>query len=228
MSRYSVTAASRNAVHLQAIDAAAYTVASGLAGATAYFSIHGMVTLFPDMPGAVTVLAIAMEAGKVVTAAVLGNRWPTSPWLWRIILMALIAGLALVNAAGVASQLVAAHVGERGRVQSTLAGQDESLATQIATHAVADLDRRLSQIDTAIEEAARRGRTKAALTAIEGQRKARAALVDERKREADALTALQTERAGVAAKGGKLTWNLRPSAMWPSLSALPTPTVKRP
>src|SRR5262252_8444563 len=72
---------------------------------------------------------------------------------------------------------------------------------EVAAHNVADLDRRLGQIDTAIEEAAKRGRTSTALAAIEGQRKARTGLVDERKREAGTLAALQAERAGVAAKG---------------------------
>jgi hypothetical protein len=48
----------------------------------------------------------------------------------------------------------------------------------VAAHTVADLDRRLGQIDTAIEEAAKRVKTNAALSAIEGQRKARASLVD--------------------------------------------------
>jgi hypothetical protein len=42
---------------------------------------------------------------------------------------------------------------------------------EIATHNVADLDRRLGHIDTAIEEAAN-----TALSAMEGQRRARAAL----------------------------------------------------
>jgi hypothetical protein len=73
----------------------------------------------------------------------------------------------------------------------------------VAPHNVADLDRRLGQIDTVMEEAAERGKTSAALSAIEGQRKARAGLVDERKREAGALAALQAERATVARRAGK-------------------------
>jgi hypothetical protein len=47
---------------------------------------------------------------------------------------------------------------------------------------VADLDRRLAQIDRAIEEAAKRGKTNTALSAMEGQRRARARLMDERNR----------------------------------------------
>jgi hypothetical protein len=44
------------------------------------------------------------------------------------------------------------------------------------------LDRRPNQIDTAMEQVAKRGRTNAALSAIEGERKARASLADERNR----------------------------------------------
>jgi hypothetical protein len=129
-----------------------------------------------------------------------------------VVLVALVAGLAVINAAGVYAQLVAAHVGDRGAAQSAVEIQDASLAARIevAAHNVADLDRRLGQIDSAIEEAARRGKTNAALAAIEGQRKARAGLVDERKREAGTLAALQTERAGVAAKGRQMETEAAP------------------
>jgi len=70
----------------------------------------------------------------------------------------------------------------------------------VAAHSVADLDRRLGQIDTAVEEAARRGKSNTALSAIEGQRRARASLADERNEAAGTLAALKIERATVAAK----------------------------
>jgi hypothetical protein len=90
--------------------------------------------------------------------------------------------------------------------------RDAALAAKIevAAHNVADLDRRLNQVDITIEEAAGRGKTNAALSAIEGQRKARAGLVDERKREAGALAALQVERASVAAKGRQIETEAAP------------------
>jgi hypothetical protein len=59
----------------------------------------------------------------------------------------------------------------------------------------------VSQIESATEEAARRGKTNAALSAMEGQRRARTGLMDEHGREAGTLVALQAERATVAAKG---------------------------
>jgi hypothetical protein len=76
----------------------------------------------------------------------------------------------VINAVGVYAQLVAAHVSERGAAASALemqaGGIDAKLESQV--HVVADLDRRRSQIDTTIEEATRRGRTKAAIHEIDG------------------------------------------------------------
>jgi hypothetical protein len=75
----------------------------------------------------------------------------------------------------------------------------------VASHAVADLDARVAQIDSAIAEAIRRGRTNAALAAMEGQRRTRAGFVDdERNREAGSLAGLKAERASVAARGGQV------------------------
>ena len=68
----------------------------------------------------------------------------------------------------------------------------------------------MRQIDLAIEEAAKRGRTNAALSAIEGQRRARVGLVEERKREAGTLAALKAERASVAAEGRQLETEAAP------------------
>jgi hypothetical protein len=122
-------------------------------------------------------------------------------------LIALVAGLALINATGVYAQLVAPHVGERGAAQSAIETQTATLAARIDVqhHTVDDLDRRVRQIDSAIEEAAKRGKTNTALSAIEGQRRARAALVDERKR-----VALQAERATVAARGRQIETEAAP------------------
>ncbi len=98
----------------------------------------------------------------------------TAP-VWRLTLAVLVAGLAVINATGVYAQLVAAPVGERGQATSAIEMEDAALAArvEVAAHTVADLDRRLGQIDSTIEEAAKRGRTTTALTAIEAARKTR-------------------------------------------------------
>ena len=62
-----------------------------------------------------------------------------------------------------------------------------------------------------LEEAAKRGKTNAALSAMEGQRRTRAGLVGERNREAGTLlAALKAERASVAAKGRQIETEAAP------------------
>ncbi len=195
-----------------AADVVAYVAAVALAGAAAWFSIRGMVVLFPGSPLSVVGMAVAMESAKLVTTGWLARRWRATAWVWRGVLVVLVVGLALINAAGVYAQLVSAHVGDRGAATSAIETQDAALAARISVqqHNVADLDRRLGQIDTVIEEAAKRGKTNAALSAMEGQRRARAGLVDERKREAGTLAALQAERASLAARGRQIETEAAP------------------
>src|SRR5215467_4381102 len=88
------------------IDVAAYTAAVVLAGAAAFFSIKGMVVLFPGAPLAVVGMAVVIEGAKLVTAGGLARRWRVTAWCWRLALIALVAGLAVINATGVYAQLV--------------------------------------------------------------------------------------------------------------------------
>jgi hypothetical protein len=114
-----------------------------------------------------------------------------------------VLGLAVINAGGTYSQLVSAHVGERAAATAAVEIRDAEIAARIEAtqHVVADLDARVDQIDAAIAEATRRGRTTGAMSIMEAQRRARAGLVEERNREAGTLAALKAERASLAAKG---------------------------
>jgi hypothetical protein len=207
-----VTAPSVTAPSVTVSDSLAYAAAIALAGCAAWFSIKGMVVLFPGTPVAVVALAVAMETAKLVTAGWLASRWRATARVWRLVLVTLVAGLAVINATGVYAQLVSAHVGERGAVAAAIETQDAELAgrIEVEAHTVADLDARVSQIDAAIAEATRRGRTNAALAAMEAQRRTRAGLVDERNREAGSLAALKAERAAVAAEGRQVETEAAP------------------
>jgi hypothetical protein len=119
--------------------------AIALAGAAAWFSIRGMVALFPGSPPSVVGMACAMESAKLVAAGWLVRQWRATAWVWRLVLVALVSGLAVINASGVYAQLVAAHLGERGAAVARIETLDAVLVARIevAAHTVADLDRRL-------------------------------------------------------------------------------------
>jgi hypothetical protein len=90
----------------------------------------------------------------------------------------------------------AAHVGERGAVQSAIGMQDAALA------ALADLDQR--QIEPTIEEVAKCGRTDTALSAIDGQREVSQVLAGERQWKASTLADLIPERATLGGDGRQI------------------------
>jgi hypothetical protein len=188
------------------VNALAYVVAIALAGIAAYFSIRGMIVLFPGAPAAIVVMGVAMEAAKLVTVAFLAHQWRLLGGLSRAVLVTLVAGLAAINAAGVYSQLVAAHFGDRIAATSAVEAEASALAarTEVQMQTVADLDRRVGQIDAAIAEMVKRGRTAGALEAIGAQRKLREALVSQRRHEAETLASLKSEAGAVAAKSRQI------------------------
>jgi len=79
-----------------------------------------------------------------------------------------------------------------------------AMRDEVAAHSAADLDRRLGQIDSTIDEAAKRGQTTKALTAIEALRKTRGVLAAQRQREGKVLADLKAERAALGAKGRQI------------------------
>jgi hypothetical protein len=188
------------------VNVLAYVVAVALAGIAAYFSIRGMIVLFPGAPAAIVVMGVAMEAAKLVTVAFLAHQWRLLGGLSRAVLVTLVACLAAINAAGVYSQLVAAHFGDRIAATSAVETEASALAakTEVQTQTVADLDRRVGLIDAAVAEMVKRGRTAGALEAIGAQRKLREALVSQRRHEAETLAALKSEAGAVAAKSRQI------------------------
>jgi hypothetical protein len=181
-------------------------VAVALAGVAAYFSIRGMIVIFPGAPTAIIVMGIAMEAAKLVTVAFLAHEWRLLGRLSRAVLVASVAGLAVINAACVYSQLVAAHFGDQISTTSAVETEASALAAKIEvqTQTVADLDRRIGQIDVAIGEMFRRGRIAGALEAIGAQRTLREALVSQRRHEAETLAAFKSEAGAIAAKSRRI------------------------
>src|SRR5215831_19530402 len=82
---------------------------------------------------------------------------------------------------------------------SVLAGRAADIDARISVQAsvAADLDRRIAQIDSAVEKATDRGRTVVAMKLADEQRKARGDLAGQRIREAKTLADLKVEKANI-------------------------------
>lgn len=180
--------------------AVALVAALALATVAAYFSVSGMAEIFPGAPIAVMVLAATMEAGKLVIAGWLAAHWCRVEWKMRAVMVTLVAGLALINAAGVFGKLVEAHVGVAAASRSTVTERIEALDARVTAQsaAVADLDGRIAQIDRAVDESTRRGRVTRAINIATQQRVTRDGLDAQRQSATTTLVGLQAQRAALA------------------------------
>jgi hypothetical protein len=175
----------------------ALVAALALATVAAYFSVTGMAEIFPGAPVAVMVLAATMEAGKLVIAGWLAAHWRRVGWKMRSVMVGLVAGLALINAAGVFGRLVEAHVSVAAAARSSVAERIEALDARVTAQSatLADLDNRVAQIDRAVDESTRRGWVTRAINIATQQRVTRDGLDAQRQAATAALIGLQTQRA---------------------------------
>ena len=182
----------------------ATTVAAlALAAVSAGFSITGMTSIFVGSFWPVVGMGVALELGKLSAVAWLGRAGcerrghPARPL--KAAIVTLIAVLMGLNAVGAYGFLARAHIEHAVASDVTAAGRAADIDARISGQAsvVADLDRRIAQIDTAVEKATDRGRTAVAMKLADEQRKARADLAGQRIREAKTLADLKVEKAGI-------------------------------
>jgi hypothetical protein len=162
-----------------------------------------MVVLFPGAPTDARIMGIAMECAKVVIAGWLGGHSNAISRLNRIVLFVILLGLMTINALGLYSQLVAAHVGHHGEIAAANEASDARVAAQIELQEglLADVKERLAQLDQTVTGAAAKGKANTANNIRQDQKKDRAKLADEREAAAKELARLKTARAQGKASG---------------------------
>jgi len=175
-----------------------FTAALALATCSAYFSIVGLTAIFAGAYWPVVGMGVALEIGKLSAVAWLGSNRNSASAL-KIALVALVAVLMGLNAIGIYGYLSRAHIAHALAGDLAVAGRAADVEARLVVQGgvVADLDHRIAQIDMAVEEAARRGRSVSAMSLAADQHRNRAGLVAVRQREATALAALQVEKSGI-------------------------------
>jgi hypothetical protein len=86
-----------------------------------------------------------MECAKLLRAGRLAAAWRHVLWVFRGVLMLLIAGLAVITSVGTFSQLTAAHVGNRAvsAALRAMEGTDLDARIEVAAAKVAEDNRHL-------------------------------------------------------------------------------------
>jgi hypothetical protein len=175
-------------------------------------------------------MGAALEAGKLVAAAWLTEHWHSAPPLLRLVLVTMIGVLMALNAVGVFGFLTRAHLDHMAARDLALADRtaDTEARLAIQNRTVADLDRRIAQIDAAIEESTRLGRPVGAMTISDQKRRDRADIVAARQREAQALAGLQIEKAKIDAQRRRAEADVGPVRYLAELIGTPATDLERP
>jgi hypothetical protein len=196
--------------HGGSVTVCTMVAALALATVSAGFSITGMTAVFVGATVPVIAMGIALELGKLSAVACLGRRYGSAPL--RAALIILITVLMGMNAIGAYGFLAKAHIGHQVEGDVLAAGRsaDADARISVQTGVLADLDRRIAQIDSAVEKATSKGRTGSAMALADQQRKTRADLVAERTGQARALASLQVEKASIEGERRKVEADLRP------------------
>jgi len=204
--------ASQRAAEHHRIDRLTFLAALAMATVSAGFSIYGFTSIFVGAFWSVIGMGVALELGKLRAVTWIGRNGSASTWGLTGALTVLVLVLMGLNVVGAFGFLAKAHIGHQVDGDVAVAGRGADIEARLSMQAgvVADLDRRIAQIDKAIEAATQRGRTSAAMKLAEDQRRTRAELVAQRTNEAKALATLQVEKAAVDGERRKVEADLGP------------------
>jgi hypothetical protein len=135
-----------------------------------------------------------------------------------------------LNAIGVFGFLTRAHLEHMIAVDLALADTTADIDARLAIQGqtVTDLDRRIAQIDSAIEQSTRLGRPVSAMTIADQKRRDRADIVAERQHQAQALASLQIEKAKIDAQRRRAEADVGPLRYLAELAGAPATDLERP
>jgi hypothetical protein len=181
------------------VTVATLASALALAAVSGGFSIYGMTSIFVGAFYPVIGMGVAIELGKLSAVAWLGHRRGSASFALKTALTILVAILMALNAVGCFGYLSKAHIASALAGDLAVTGRIADADARVSMQAgiVADLDRRIAQIDTAIDKATEKGRSASAMKLADEQRRNRTDLAAERVREGKVLAGLQVEKTSV-------------------------------
>jgi hypothetical protein len=212
-----------------ALDWMARLIAVGVACITAYFSIHGLLTLFPGDEIGVTVFGIGVEALKVGGVMYLSKHASTIWWLWRWLAIVAIIIAAGLNSASVYAKFASLHSRSPAAAAATREASAAELDARIEQHqrTVNDLTRRAAVIDDTMDNVNKKANAKGATKTLNGVRPERAGLSTEMATASSELARLKAQRGRVTAADHQASAEELPLLLMANLTGTDIATVLR-
>jgi hypothetical protein len=190
-------------------------VALSLSVIAAYYSIAGLTAIFAAAVIPIIVMGSILEIGKVVVTLWLHEYWSRCRWLMKAYLVPAVAVLMLITSMGIFGFLSKAHTDQglvSGDVQAKISIYDEKIKTERDN---IDANRKaLKQLDEAVDQVMGRSTTETgaerAVQIRRSQQAERGRLLKEVEQSQKRITALNEERAPIAAEVRKVEAEVGP------------------
>lgn len=190
-------------------------VALSLSIIAAYYSIAGLAAIFAAAVIPIMIMGSILEVAKVVVTIWLHEYWSRARWLMKLYLVPAVMMLMLITSMGIFGFLSKAHSDQSlvsGDVLAKIAIYDEKIKTEKENINVSR--KSLTQMDEAVDQVmGRSSDTKGADKAVavrRGQQKERQRLLAEIAESQKRITALNQDRAPIAAEVRKVEAEVGP------------------
>ena len=181
----------------------------------AYYSIMGLTAIFAAATIPVIIMGASLELGKIVATVWLHNNWQRASWLFKTYLIPAVFFLMMLTSMGIYGFLSKAHSDQSlvsGDVTAKIAIYDEKIKIEREN---IDADRKqLKQMDEAVDQVMARSTSEEGASRSSAirrsQQKERARLLADITASQQKITALNQERAPIAAEVRKVEAEVGP------------------
>jgi hypothetical protein len=179
--------------------------ALAVAAVSGSFSVIGLTAVFTGAFWPIAGMGIALETAKLSAVAWLGRRYAASRTV-KAATVTLVGALMALNAVGSYGFLAKAHLDHTVAREAQVTDHKARIEArkELAAASVADIDRRIAQIDAAVDQATHRGRTTSAMALVTHEAGRRNELVADRARAAGELASIEVEKSGIENERNKL------------------------
>jgi hypothetical protein len=180
-----------------------------------YYSILGLTAIFSAAAIPVIIMGIALGVGKIVATVWLKQNWTIAPWSVRVYLLSAIAVLMLITSMGIFGFLSKAHSDQSlvsGDVLARISIYDEKI--KIEKENIEANRKALKQMDEAVDQVMGRSSSETgadkAVAIRRSQQKERARLQQDIAQSQQTITAINEQRAPIAAEVRKVEAEVGP------------------
>ena len=168
-----------------------FASALGVSAVAGYFSIVGLMAIFPAAAMSILAMGIVLEVAKLVTASWLYQNWERANLLMKAYFVPAVAILSIITSMGIFGFLSKAHI-DQGVESGDATAQIERLDIRIASNdkSIARAQRTLDGFDNALDEYTERGFITRGLKARaeqEPERESMRQIIDEAEADNDVL-----------------------------------------